>query len=78
MSLLSWVLGRRLANQEFERRKINAIEGVPAMGLDGLGSSAYQPEAALKVLIPLGGASPFLRRLGQGAIVALLAIPIAS
>src|SRR3954471_12890200 len=54
MSLLSWVLGRRLANQEFERRKINAIEGVPAMGLDGLGSSSYGPEAALTFLIPLG------------------------
>ena len=54
MSLLGWVLGRRLANQEFERRKINAFEGVPAMGLDGLGSSSYGPEAALTVLIPLG------------------------
>src|SRR3954466_14147507 len=54
MSLLSWVLGRRLANQEFERRKINAIEGVPAMGLDGLGSSSYGPEAALTLLILLG------------------------
>ena len=54
MSLLSWVLGRRLANQEFERRKISAIEGVPAMGLDGLGSSSYGPEAALTFLIPLG------------------------
>ena len=26
------------------------------MGLDGLGSSAYGPEAALTVLIPLGAA----------------------
>jgi hypothetical protein len=72
------LLGRRLANREYSERKIGAFEGVPAMGLDGLGSSAYRPEAALKVLIPLGGASPFLRRLGDGAMVALLAILIAS
>ena len=54
MSMLDWVLGRRLANQEYDRRKISAFEGVPAMGLDGLGSSAYGPEAALTVLIPAG------------------------
>src|SRR5690242_21759987 len=53
-SLLNFILGRRLANQEHAERKITAFEGVPAMGLDGLGSSAYGPEAALTVLIPLG------------------------
>ena len=47
-------MGRRLANREYGERKINAFEGVPAMGLDGLGSSAYGPEAALTILIPLG------------------------
>src|SRR5690348_7536254 len=54
MSVLDWVLGRRLANQEYEQQKINAFAAVPAMGLDGLGSSAYGPEAALTVLIPAG------------------------
>ena len=34
------LIGRRLANEEGQARKIMAIEGVPAMGLDGLGSSA--------------------------------------
>jgi len=29
-------LGRRLANREQAERKIGALEGVPAMGLDGL------------------------------------------
>jgi hypothetical protein len=51
------VLGRRLANREASEQKIGAFEGVAAMGLDGLGSSAYGPEAALTILIPLGGAS---------------------
>jgi amino acid transporter len=54
MSITAWILGRRLANREQSERKIGAFEGVPAMGLDGLGSSAYGPEAALSVMIPLG------------------------
>jgi len=56
ISLLRLILGRRLANEEHVERKIGAIEAVPAMGLDGLGSSSYGPEAALTVLMPLGGA----------------------
>ncbi|WP_246694154.1 APC family permease [Mesorhizobium sp. M2E.F.Ca.ET.209.01.1.1] len=74
MSILGWILGRRLANQEQSQRKIGVFEGVPAMGLDGLGSSAYGPEAALTVLIPLGAAG--LGYIGpiMGAIVGLLAV----
>lgn len=56
MSLLKLILGRRLANEEYPERKIGAFEGVPAMKLDGLGSSLYGPEAALTVLMPLGAA----------------------
>jgi amino acid transporter len=56
MSLLKLILGRRLANREHKERKINLFEGLPAMGLDGLGSSAYGPEAALTILMPLGAA----------------------
>jgi hypothetical protein len=41
MDVLDLVLGRRLANREFARRKIGAFEGVPAMGLDGISSSSY-------------------------------------
>jgi hypothetical protein len=43
------------------------------MGLDGLGSSAYGPEAVLTILIPLGaaglahiGGSPYTGKAGQG------------
>jgi amino acid transporter len=74
MSLTTLLLGRPLANQEAEGGKIGVLEGLPAMGLDGLGSAAYGPEAALTVLVPLGAA-------GLGAvgpitwvILALLAI----
>ena len=74
MSILGFILGRRLANREQAARKIGAFEGVPAMWLDGLGSSSYGPEAALTMLIPLGAAglvyfSPIIL-----IIVALLAI----
>jgi amino acid transporter len=55
--LLQLLLGRRLANRESRRRKIGALEGVPAMGLDAVGSSSYGPEAALTILAPLGAAS---------------------
>jgi amino acid transporter len=74
MSILGWVLGRRLANQEQSQRKIGVFEGVPAMGLDALGSSAYGPEAALTILIPLGAAG--LSYIGSimGFVVGLLAV----
>ena len=68
------LFGGFLATHEGEERKLGTVEAVPAMGLDGLGSSAYGPEAALTVLLPLGA-------LGLAAIgpimlllVALLAI----
>jgi amino acid transporter len=72
------ILGRRLANREFQERKIGAFEGLPAMGLDALGSSSYGPEAALTVLMPLGAAS--LGAIGwvMAPIVALLLILFAS
>ena len=56
MSLTTLLLGRRLANREAEGRKIGAFEGVPAMGLDGLGSASYGPEAMLTVLAVVGAA----------------------
>src|SRR5579871_2023525 len=68
------VLGRPLANQEHEQRQIGAIEGLAAMGLDGLASSAYGPEAALTILIPLGAASLSHVFVVMGPILALLGL----
>ena len=74
MNILNLVLGRRLANREHGSRRIGWFEAVPAMGLDGLGSSSYGPEAALAVMIPLGAVS--LGYVGPviACIVALLVI----
>ncbi len=74
MSLISFVLGRRLANREAERRKIGAFEGVPAMGLDGLGSASYGPEAMLTVLAVVGTAGLGVVQPITWAILVLLLI----
>jgi len=73
-SWLRLLLGRKLANNEHEDVRIGWIEAVPAMGLDGLGSSSYGPEAALTVLIPLGALG--LTYMGPviGVIIVLLLI----
>jgi amino acid transporter len=68
------VFGRRLANQESGESKISAFEGVPAMGLDGLGSASYGPEAALTILMPLGAAGLAYIGVIMLPILALLAI----
>ncbi|OWV73190.1 amino acid transporter [Rhizobium sp. R634] len=74
MNLSTLLFGRKLANREHEDKKLGWMEAVPAMGLDGLGSSSYGPEAALTILMPLGALG--LTYLGpvMGCIIALLAI----
>jgi hypothetical protein len=57
MSFLDNLIGKPLASEEEEQHKAGVAEGVPLLGLDALASSAYGPEAALTVLIPLGAAA---------------------
>src|SRR5579871_142405 len=78
MGVVDFILGRRLANREYGARKIGALEGVPAMGLDGISSSSYGPEAALAVLIPLGAAGASYIGWVMTPIVILLGILFAS
>src|SRR5208282_3104672 len=56
MSVLDFIFGRRLASGEQKGQRIGILSGLPALGLDGLSSSAYGPEAALTILLPLGAA----------------------
>jgi amino acid transporter len=56
MSFTRLLLGRRLASDEQSSQKISVFSGLPALGLDGLSSAAYGPEAALAILLPLGAA----------------------
>ncbi len=54
MSFMDTLLGKPIASQDAEEEKIGALAAVPVLGLDGLASAAYGPEAAMTVLIPLG------------------------
>ena len=56
MSLLDTLLGRPLASEEDASQRVGVAEGVPAFGLDAIGSAAYGPEAALTILIPAAAA----------------------
>ena len=74
MKLFDLLLGRRLANREGSEQKIGWVAAVPAMGLDGLGSSSYGPEAALTILIPLGAAGLSWIGWVLAPVIALLAV----
>ena len=65
-------LGRRLSNDEDEQRKIHVFEAIPALGLDGLGSASYGPEAAMSVLAPLGATASGLVLGVMAPVVGLL------
>ena len=54
MGLLDRILGKPLATHEEEEQKVGVLAGIPMLGLDALSSSAYGPEAALTILLPLG------------------------
>jgi len=78
MRFIDVLLGRPLATTEGRTRKIGLPSGIAAMGLDGLSSAAYGPEAMLAILAPLGLAG--LAEVGwlTGVILLLLAMLYAS
>ena len=74
MPFLDTLLGRPLASEEDAAQRVNVAEGVPAFGLDALGSAAYGPEAALTILIPAAAAGIAYVMPISLLIIALLAI----
>ncbi len=56
MSFLDKILGEPLATEEDSEQRVGVAAGVPAFGLDALGSAVYGPEAALTILIPAAAA----------------------
>jgi amino acid transporter len=56
VSFFDKLLGKALRSSQAEEEKIGVWAGIPILGLDGLSSSAYGPEAALTLLVPLGAA----------------------
>ena len=71
--LLDKILGRPLKSSEREKEELTAAMGVPVLGLDALASTAYGPEAALAILMPLGVAGLHYMPMITLAILALLA-----
>lgn len=54
MSFLDKLLGRSLTLRAGKKQSLSVITGIPVLGLDALASTAYGPEAALMILLPLG------------------------
>ncbi len=74
MSIFDVLFGRPLESKEEHSQKVGVLAGLPMLGLDGLGSAAYGPEAALTILIPLGVAGIGYSLPIIGIIVAILTI----
>src|ERR1017187_2302498 len=74
MAILNFLFGSPLATSEERAERIGATEGIPIFGLDALSSSAYGPEAALTLLIPLGAAGGAYILPISFSIIILLAI----
>jgi amino acid transporter len=74
MAILNFLFGSPLATSDERAERIGATEGIPIFGLDALSSSAYGPEAALTLLIPLGAAGVAYILPISFSIIILLAI----
>ena len=72
MRLVDLLLGKPLASHEEGHQRVGPWAGLPMLGLDGLASAAYGPEAALTILIPLGAAGLAYAAPIIGVIVAIL------
>ena len=72
MSLLDKILGRPLRSSESAREELGVVTGVSVLGLDALSSTAYGPEAALTILVPVGVIGLHYLPLIMIAILALL------
>ena len=73
MSLLDKLLGRPLKSSETKKEELGVATGVPVLGLDALASTAYGPEAALTILVPLGMTGLHYMPMVTIGILALLA-----
>ena len=73
-SLKTILFGPAIANRDARTEKVGVLRGVAAMGLDGLGSVAYGPEAMLTVLAGTGLAGLKVQTGIAVAIVLLLTV----
>jgi hypothetical protein len=78
MALTDRLFGRRLASHEEEAQRVRPIAGILMLGLDAFSSSAYGPEAALTLLLPLGALGVAYILTITGLIIGLLLIVFVS
>ena len=74
IKIIELILGKHLATSEEGEQRVGPTAGIPMLGLDALSSSAYGPEAAATVLIPVGALGIHYVLPISLAIIALLAI----
>jgi amino acid transporter len=74
MNLLDVVVGKPIKTTDERAEQIGPAQGIPIFGLDALSSTAYGPEAALSLLIPLGMLGVRYIIPISAAIIALLVI----
>lgn len=74
VSLVRLLIGRPISDREAEGRKLSVATGIPAMGLDAIGSASYGPEAALTVLATAGATALGMIGPIMSVIVVLLGI----
>lgn len=72
MWILDYLFGKPLASHEEKHQKVGVFAGLPMLGLDGLASAAYGPEAALTLLIAVGPGAPRFAMPIVGIILAIL------
>jgi amino acid transporter len=78
MTFRDFLFGRPLSTHEEEDQRVGVAAGIPMLGLDALSSAAYGPEAAMTLLLPLGGLG--IRYVGpiSAIIIVILLIVYAS
>ncbi len=72
MSFWEKIFGRPLASGQRKKQELTILTGVAALGLDAFASTAYGPEAALMILLPLGAAEAHYFSFITLAIIAML------
>ncbi len=72
MNLRELLIGKPLRTEAEQKEQVTPLTGIPTLGLDALASSAYGPEAALTILMPLGLLAPNYIGVVAAAIIVVL------
>src|SRR5215207_176265 len=74
MTLRTLLFGKPLRSDAEAEEQIGPLQGIPVLGLDALASASYGPEAALTILLVIGGTASQQIVPVSAAIIGLLLI----